>query len=190
MSRAAQGAGVRLISTAATWDDLVLPDALKATLREIAAQVRKRRRVRDEASGAKRNTEQPGVTALFVGAQGTAKTLAAAALARDLQLDAYHVELSQVVSTFVGETEQNLNRVFGAAETQGAVLLFDEADALFGKRSEVKDSHDRFANLDVNDLLQRMERYAGLSILATNLRSKVDEAIKRRPRFFVEFPPE
>jgi SpoVK/Ycf46/Vps4 family AAA+-type ATPase len=123
-----------------------------------------------------------GITALFSGASGTGKTLAAEVLATELHLDLYRIDLSQVVSKYIGETEKNLRRIFDAAEEGGAILLFDEADALFGKRSEVKDSHDRYANLEISYLLQRMEAYRGLAILTSNMRSALDVA------FIVEFP--
>ena len=129
-----------------------------------------------------------GISALFAGASGTGKTMAAEVLANELQLDLYRIDLSSVVSKYIGETEKNLKRVFDAAEAGGAILLFDEADALFGKRSEVKDSHDRYANIEVSYLLQRMECYRGLAILTTNLRSALDSAFLRRLRFIVQFP--
>src|SRR5262249_34401143 len=129
-----------------------------------------------------------GVAALFAGSSGTGKTFAAEVLARDLSLDLYRVDLSQVVSKYIGETEKNLRRIFDAADSGGVVLLFDEADALFGKRSEVKDSHDRYANIEVSYLLQRMETYRGLAILTTNLKDAIDTAFLRRLRFVVHFP--
>ena len=125
---------------------------------------------------------------MFAGPSGTGKTFAAEVVARDLSLDLYQVDLSQVVSKYIGETEKNLRRIFDAAEGGGAVLLFDEADALFGKRSEVKDSHDRYANIEVSYLLQRMETYHGLAILTTNLKDAIDNAFFRRLRFVVQFP--
>ena len=129
-----------------------------------------------------------GIAALFAGASGTGKTLAAEVLANELQLDLCRIDLSQVVSKYIGETEKNLRRVFDAADEGGAVLLFDEADALFGKRSEVKDSHDRYANIEISYLLQRMEAYRGLAILTTNMKNAVDAAFLRRIRFIVQFP--
>ena len=120
-----------------------------------------------------------GVSALFAGPSGTGKTMAAEVLARHLRLDLYRIDLSAVVSKYIGETEKNLRRLFDAAESGGAALFFDEADALFGKRSEVKDSHDRYANIEINYLLQRMESYRGLAILATNMRSALDAAFLR-----------
>jgi SpoVK/Ycf46/Vps4 family AAA+-type ATPase len=129
-----------------------------------------------------------GLSALFAGPSGTGKTLAAEALAHELRLDLYRIDLSATVSKWIGETEKNLRRLFDAAEDAGAVLLFDEADALFGKRSEVKDSHDRYANVEVSYLLQRVETYRGLAILTTNLKSALDTAFLRRIRFVVNFP--
>ena len=129
-----------------------------------------------------------GLTALFSGASGTGKTMAAEVLAHALDLDVYQIDLAGLVSKYIGETEKNLKRVFDAAEDSGAILLFDEADALFGKRTEVKDSHDRYANLEVSYLLQRMEAYRGLAILTTNMRQAIDAAFLRRIRFVIEFP--
>jgi SpoVK/Ycf46/Vps4 family AAA+-type ATPase len=128
------------------------------------------------------------VAVLFVGPSGTGKTMAAEVLAASLRLDLFRVDLSQVVSKYIGETEKNLRRIFEAAEASGAILLFDEADALFGKRSEVKDSHDRYANLEISYLLQRMEAYRGLAVLTTNLKNALDPAFLRRLRFVVDFP--
>ena len=128
------------------------------------------------------------MTALFTGESGTGKTLAAEVLAASLDLDLYRIDLASVVSKYIGETEKNLKRVFDAADSSGAVLLFDEADAIFGKRSEVRDSHDRYANLEISYLLQRMETYRGLAILTTNLKSALDRAFMRRLRFVVPFP--
>src|SRR5579863_2496654 len=129
-----------------------------------------------------------GISALFAGASGTGKTLAAEVLAHELRLDLYRIDLSSVVSKYIGETEKNLRHVFDAAEEGGAILLFDVADALFGKRSEVKDSHDRYANIEVSYLLQHMEVYRGLAILTTNQKSALDTAFLRRLRFIVQFP--
>jgi SpoVK/Ycf46/Vps4 family AAA+-type ATPase len=128
------------------------------------------------------------VTALFSGASGTGKTMAAEIIAGDLRLDLYRIDLSGVVSKYIGETEKNLNRIFAEAQSSNAILFFDEADALFGKRSEVKDSHDRYANIEVAYLLQRMEEYDGIVILATNLRKNMDAAFVRRMRFIIDFP--
>src|SRR5205085_1824285 len=129
-----------------------------------------------------------GISVLFAGASGTGKTMAAEVIARHLALDLYRIDLSGVINKYVGETEKNLRRVFDAAERSGAILFFDEADALFGTRTEVRDSHDRYANIEVNYLLQRMEDYSGLAILATNRKQALDQAFLRRLRFVVDFP--
>jgi hypothetical protein len=176
------------IVPAASWDTLVLPAAQRERLREIANQVRHRGTVYDRWGFGGGGGRGLGISALFSGLSGTGKTLAAEVLARELRLDLYRIDLSAVVSKYIGETEKNLRRVFDAAEEGGAILLFDEADALFGKRSEVKDSHDRHANIEVSYLLQRMEAYRGLAILTTNLREALDGAFLRRLRFIVEFP--
>jgi hypothetical protein len=178
------------IESAVGWDDLILPDAQRDALRTIVAEVRQRALVYGSWGFAGRHIAGLGTTALFSGASGTGKTLAAAVLANELQLDLYHVDLSQVVSKYIGETEKNLRRVFDDAERGSAVLLFDEADALFGKRSEVRDSHDRYANIEVSYLLQRLEAYrgGGLAILTTNARDALDTAFLRRIRFVVTFP--
>jgi len=172
----------------AAWEDLVLPEEQLALLRGIAVQVRQRFRVYETWGFAARSARGLGVSALFTGASGTGKTTAAEVLVRDLALDLYRVDLSAVVSKYIGETEKNLARVFAAAEEGGAVLLFDEADALFGKRGEVRDSHDRYANVEVSYLLQRMETYRGLSILTTNLKENLDPAFLRRIGTVVDFP--
>jgi hypothetical protein len=176
------------ISSPAGWDDLVLPELQLNTLRQIALHARQRAVVYERWGFAAKNSRGLGLSALFAGASGTGKTLAAEVLANELRLDLYRIDLSQVVSKYIGETEKNLRRVFDAAEAGGAVLLFDEADALFGKRSEVKDSHDRYANIEVSYLLQRMEAYRGLAILTTNMKSALDPAFLRRIRFVVHFP--
>ncbi|HNP73667.1 MAG TPA: ATP-binding protein, partial [Kouleothrix sp.] len=176
------------IESAAAWDDLVLPEAQLEMLRGVLAHVRQRATVYERWGFARRGGRGLGITALFAGPSGTGKTLAAEVLANELRLDLYRVDLSQVVSKYIGETEKNLRRVFDAAEGGGAVLLFDEADALFGKRSEVKDSHDRYANVEVSYLLQRMEAYRGLALLTTNMKQAIDAAFLRRIRFVVTFP--
>jgi ATPase family associated with various cellular activities (AAA) len=172
----------------ADWNDLVLPDFQMRLLCDVAAHVRARSRVHDAWGLADRSARGLSITALFTGPSGTGKTLAAEVLAKELDLDLYRIDLSQVVSKFIGESEKNLRRVFDAAEEGGAILLFDEADALFGKRSEVKDSHDRYANIEVSYLLQRMEAYRGLAILTSNLKDALDSAFLRRIRFSVHFP--
>ena len=184
---AIQGLAQR-IEPAAGWDDLVLPAPQLATLHEIAVHVRRRAQVYDDWGFATRGTRGLGISALFAGPSGTGKTMAAEVLAGDLRLDLHRIDLATVVSKYIGETEKNLRRVFDAAEGGGAILLFDEADALFGKRSEVRDSHDRYANIEVSYLLQRMEAYRGLAILTTNLKSALDPAFLRRIRFVVQFP--
>ncbi len=172
----------------ATWDDIVLPEAECKLLEQIASQVKQRSRVYGEwGFGAKMNRGL-GISALFAGQSGTGKTMAAEVLANELKLDLYRIDLSAVVSKYIGETEKNLRRLFDAAEDGSAMLFFDEADALFGKRSEVKDSHDRYANIEINYLLQRMEAYRGLAILATNMKGLLDAAFMRRLRFIVNFP--
>ncbi len=176
------------IEPRADWHDLVLPEPQLQLLHEIAAHVRQRSTVYETWGFSAGSTRGLGISALFAGASGTGKTLAAEVLAHELCLDLYRIDLSSVVSKYIGETEKNLRRVFDAAEEGGAILLFDEADALFGKRSEVKDSHDRYANIEVSYLLQRMEAYRGLAILTTNLKSALDTAFLRRIRFIVHFP--
>ncbi len=176
------------IEPRAEWDDLVLPEPQSDLLRVIAAHVRHRTQVYERWGFAAQSARGLGISALFVGGSGTGKTMAAEVLARELRLDLYRIDLSSVVSKYIGETEKNLRRVFDAAEESGTILLFDEADALFGKRTVVKDSHDRYANIEVSYLLQRMEAYRGLAILTTNFRSALDAAFLRRLRFIVDFP--
>jgi len=170
------------------WSDLVLPDDTLAQLGEIVQMVARRRRVMDDWGFGRKLSLGKGVTALFSGPSGTGKTLAAEILAGELGLELYKIDLSGVVSKYIGETEKNLDRVFAAAENASAILFFDEADALFGKRSEVRDSHDRYANVEISYLLQKMEEYEGIAILATNLRANLDEAFMRRLAFVVHCP--
>lgn len=188
LSRPNLGELAERIEPAASWDDLVLPVAQRALLDEIALHVRKRGQVYQRWGFASKLGRGLGVSALFAGPSGTGKTLAAEVLAGVLRLDLYRIDLSQVVSKYVGDTEKNLRRIFDAAELSGAILLFDEADALFGKRSEVRDSHDRYANVEIGYLLQRMEAYQGLAVLTTNMRGSLDAAFLRRIRFIVSFP--
>lgn len=176
------------IEPVARWNDLVLPDAQKDILKEIAMQVKQRSKVYEEWGFAAVSSRGLGISALFTGESGTGKTMASEVLANELQVDLYRIDLSQVVNKYIGETEKNLKRIFDAAEEGGAILLFDEADALFGKRSDVKDSHDRYSNIEVSYLLQRMEAYRGLAILTTNMKSALDKAFLRRIRFVVPFP--
>jgi SpoVK/Ycf46/Vps4 family AAA+-type ATPase len=182
------GGLAQVIEPQARWEDLVLPPREEAALRAIVAFVRQRHRVYDDWGFAEGQNRGLGIAALFAGISGTGKTLAAEVLAGALKLDLYRIDLSAVVSKYIGETEKHLRTVFDAADQGGAVLLFDEADALFGKRSEVRDSHDRYANIEVSYLLQRMEAYRGLAILTTNQRSAMDDAFLRRLRFVIEFP--
>lgn len=175
------------IEPKATWDDIVLPEPELKLLHELAAQVANRTRVYSDWGFAAKRARGLSINALFAGESGTGKTMAAEVLANDLRLSLFRIDLSAVVSKYIGETEKNLRRLFDAAEDGGAILFFDEADALFGKRSDVKDSHDRYANIEINYLLQRIEAYRGLAILATNRKSALDQAFMRRIRFVVEF---
>jgi ATPase family protein associated with various cellular activities (AAA)/winged helix domain-containing protein len=182
------GALARRVDLKMDWDDLVLPAPQRQILRDVVAHLRHRYRVHETWGFGAKASRGLGTSVLFSGASGTGKTLAAEVLARELGLDLYCIDLSQMVSKYIGETEKNLRRVFDAAEEGGAVLLFDEADALFGKRSDVKDSHDRYANIEVSYLLQRVETYQGLAILTTNMKAALDPAFLRRFRFLVSFP--
>jgi vesicle-fusing ATPase len=185
--RALDGLADRLESRA-SWDDLVLPADQIEVLHDLAGHLREQWTVNQDWGWEARGARGLGASALFAGPSGTGKTLAAEVLAGELALDLYRIDLSQVVSKYIGETEKNLSRIFDAAEQGGAILLFDEADALFGKRSEVKDSHDRYANVEVSYLLQRMEAYRGLAILTTNQKSALDTAFLRRLRYVLTFP--
>lgn len=176
------------IEPKAGWDDLKLPDSEKQLLRQIADQVAQRSTVYDDWGFRARMNRGLSISALFAGESGTGKTMAAEVIARELGLSLYRIDLSAVVSKYIGETEKNLRKLFDAADDGGAILFFDEADALFGKRSEVKDSHDRYANIEVNYLLQRLESFRGLAILATNQKGALDSAFMRRLRFVVNFP--
>ncbi|MDJ0509137.1 MAG: ATP-binding protein [Crocosphaera sp.] len=176
------------IATKATWDDLVLPKEEIALLKQISDQVRQRTQVYEKWGFQQRMNRGFGISAMFAGESGTGKTMAAEVIANSLQLNLYRIDLSGVVDKYIGETEKNLRRLFDAAEGGGAILFFDEADALFGKRSQVKDSHDRYANIEINYLLQRIESYSGLAILATNFKSSLDSAFLRRLRFIINFP--
>jgi hypothetical protein len=176
------------IEPKAGWDDLKLPDSEKALLRGIADQVAQRSTVYDDWGFRGRMNRGLSISVLFAGESGTGKTMAAEVIASELGLSLYRIDLSAVVSKYIGETEKNLRKLFDAAEDGGSILFFDEADALFGKRSEVKDSHDRYANIEVNYLLQRLESFRGLAILATNMKSSLDSAFLRRLRFVVNFP--
>jgi hypothetical protein len=170
------------------WDDIVLPDDRMTSLREIVARVTHRGRVYADWGFESRFSLGRGLVVLFTGPSGTGKTMAAEIVAADTGLDLYKVDVASVVSKYIGETEKNLGRVFDAAETTDAILLFDEADALFGKRTDVRDSHDRYANIEVDYLLQRIEEYEGTVILTTNLERNIDEAFRRRIHVGVDFP--
>ncbi|NEO83160.1 MAG: ATP-binding protein [Spirulina sp. SIO3F2] len=176
------------IEVKAQWEQLVLPEAERDLLQQIVEQVRWRSQVYEDWGFRGRLNRGLGTAALFAGESGTGKTMAAEVVAGELALQLYRIDLSAVVSKYIGETEKNLRQLFDAAESGGAILFFDEADSLFGKRSEVKDSHDRYANIGIDYLLQRLEAYRGLAILATNFKDALDTAFLRRLRFVVEFP--
>ena len=171
-----------------TWSDIVLPPNEIDTLRDMVSMMRYRPVVLEEWGLARKLTANQGLSALFTGDPGTGKTLAAQVIAAELQLDLYRIDLSNVVSKYIGETEKNLEKIFEEAENSNAILFFDEADAIFGKRSEVKDAHDRYANIEVGYLLQRMETHDGITILATNMSANMDDAFTRRLNFIVHFP--
>jgi hypothetical protein len=187
-SRSGSTSGTSTVVPRASWDDLVLPPEVAAHLREFCAQIRHRARVGHEWGLWRRASLGRGLAALFLGPSGTGKTLAAEVVAGDAGMDLMKIDLSAVVSKYIGETEKNLARVFDDAARRGAVLFFDEADALFGKRSEVRDAHDRYANVEVGFLLQKVEEFDGVVILATNLPRNIDDAFLRRMRMAVEFP--
>jgi ATPase family associated with various cellular activities (AAA) len=176
------------VEPSARWNDLVLPETQVDTLRQVAAHVRHKALVNDEWGFAAKHPRGLGLTVLFAGASGTGKTMAAEVIGAELGLDLYRIDLATVVSKYIGETEKNLREIFSAAADTDAILLFDEADALFGRRSEVRDSHDRYANLEVSYLLQQMEAYRGAAILTTNMQHALDPAFMRRLRFVVQFP--
>jgi SpoVK/Ycf46/Vps4 family AAA+-type ATPase len=170
-----------------SWADIVLPIDKKEQLHEIYKYA-KRRAETFKVSNFEEHSKRAGLKILFSGSSGAGKMMAAEIIAAELKLDLWKIDLSMVVSKYIGETEKNLNRIFKDAEELDAILFFDEADALFGKRREVKDSHDRYANIEINYLLQKMEEYKGIAILATNKRESIDEAFLRRMNFIVEFP--
>ncbi|WP_327310821.1 MULTISPECIES: ATP-binding protein [unclassified Streptomyces] len=191
-ARAQNAAGLdrlaRRIEPTVTWNDLVLPPDTHAQLRELTARARHRDRVLGEWGMRPGGGRGRGVSALFAGDSGTGKTMSAEVIAADLGLDLYTVDLATVIDKYVGETEKNLERIFSEAAGVNGVLLFDEADAIFGKRSDVKDAHDRYANVESAYLLQRMESFDGLAILATNLRANLDDAFTRRLDLVIDFP--
>jgi SpoVK/Ycf46/Vps4 family AAA+-type ATPase len=178
----------RKITPRYTWADIILPPDPRAILQELVGTVRNRPHVLEDWGVGKKLASSAGITALFAGDPGTGKTMAAEVIAGELGLDLYKIDLSTIVSKYIGETEKNLERIFGEAQSSNAILFFDEADAIFGKRSEVKDAHDRYANIEISYLLQRMEAYDGVTILATNLRANLDEAFARRLQFAIDFP--
>ncbi|MGO4636582.1 ATP-binding protein, partial [Streptomyces sp. 2RAF24] len=190
--RAQNGAGLarlaRRVEPAVGWDDLVLPAATHRQLRELAVRARHRDQVLGRWGMRPGGGRGRGVIALFAGPSGTGKTMSAEVVAADLGMDLYVVDLSTVVDKYVGETEKNLERIFTEAAAVNAVLLFDEADAIFGKRAEVKDAHDRHANIESAYLLQRMESFDGIAVLTTNLRANLDEAFTRRLDVIADFP--
>ncbi len=183
-----QRAGIRRVTTTLDWQDLVLPSLSKSRLQDLLDTVVHRHQVLDQWGFNRRMNGARGVKALFAGASGTGKTMAASLIAQRLGFDLHRIEIAAVVSKYIGETEKNLDRAFNAALRANAILFIDEADALFGKRSEVKDAHDRYANLETAYLLQKMEDHDGVVILATNLRKNIDESFSRRMQFFIEFP--
>lgn len=172
----------------ATRDQLALPEKQLQQLQQIVDEVAKQRKASKPRSGRDRLIKETGVIALFAGASGTGKTMAAEVVANELGLGLFIIDLASVVSKFIGETEKNLEKVFDYANKGRAILFFDEADALFGKRSQVKDSHDRYANIEISYLLQRIEAFPGLAILTTNMKSALDESFLRRIRHVVNFP--
>ena len=171
-----------------TWKDIVLPSDNLQQLKDICSYVKFKHVVFNDWGFGDKLSLGKGLNALFYGSSGTGKTMAAEIIANELNLDLYKIDLSSVVSKYIGETEKNLNKIFNEAETSNSILFFDEADALFGKRSEVKDAHDRYANIELGYLLQKMEEHEGIVILATNLLKNMDEAFTRRIHFQVEFP--
>jgi hypothetical protein len=191
-ARAQNAAGLerlaRRIEPAVAWSDLVLPEPVVEQLRELAGRARHRDLVLETWGMGRRSSRGRGITALFAGDSGTGKTMSAEVIAAELGLDLYVIDLSTVVDKYIGETEKNLDRVFSEADRVNGILLFDEADSIFGKRSEVKDARDRYANVEVAYLLQRMEQFDGMAILTTNLRANVDEAFVRRLDSIIDFP--
>ena len=170
------------------WGDLVLPHATLQRVRDVVAAIRHRHRVYNDWAMERRFSNANGLMVLFSGPSGTGKTMTAGVIAREIGLDLYRIDLSAVVSKYIGETEKNLDQIFAAARRANAILFFDEADALFGKRSEVKDAHDRYANIEVAYLLQKMEVHDGIVVLATNFSKNMDQAFSRRMHYVVEFP--
>ncbi len=171
-----------------TWEEIILPNDVKEQLKEISGHVKYRETVYSDWGFNRKLSLGKGLNIFFSGTSGTGKTMAAEIIAREVGLDIYKIDLSSLVSKYIGETEKNLNKIFKEAQTSNAILFFDEADALFGKRSEVKDSHDRYANIETNYLLQKMEEHEGIVILASNYKKNIDDAFLRRLHFAIEFP--
>jgi SpoVK/Ycf46/Vps4 family AAA+-type ATPase len=175
------------IQPKATWGELELPTTEKQLLREITDQIKSRNAVHDDREFHRLTDRGPGTIILFAGDNGTGKTMAAEVLASELSLPLYRIDLSAVVSKYIGETEKNLSAIFDAAENTAAILYFDEADALFGNRSEVKDSHDRYAIIEIGYFLRRMESYKGLSIVVTHTKDSIDTAFLQHVHHVIEF---
>ena len=178
----------RLMKCTHGWDDLVIPNHLKDSLRRFVFEAKERKQLWEQQNVRNLSPKVKGLMCLFTGESGTGKTMASEVLANELNLDLYRIDLSQVVSKYIGETEKNLKQLLARAESMDVLLLFDEADALFGKRTEVKDAHDRYANTDTNYLLQAIENYRGIVILASNKKENIDEAFLRRLRYVIDFP--
>ena len=187
-SREVLNSMARKINPKYSWEDIILPVDLFQQLKEIYGCVQQYHRVYSDWGFDRKLSLGKGLHVLFSGPSGTGKTMAAEILAHELMLDLYKIDLSNVVSKYIGETEKNLDRIFREGQTSNAILFFDEADAIFGKRSEVKDAHDRYANIEISYLLQKMDEYDGMVILATNFRKNIDEAFSRRMHFALEFP--
>lgn len=178
---------IQKIKSTHTWDDLRLSQYCISKLKKIDSHFLNKKVLSANFELARNKNKSAGITSLFTGPNGTGKVIAAEVLANELQLDLYRIDLSNVVSKYIGETEKNLKKIFDATEDGGAILLFDEADALFGKRTDVKDSHDRYANQEVSYLLQRVENYQGLIILTTNVKSNIDQTFVRRFKTVIHF---
>lgn len=176
------------VSSPCGWDDIILPEDQKKQLAEICNQVRYRHVVYNDWGFGQKLARGKGLNILFSGPSGTGKTMAAEIMGNKLSIDVYKIDLSTIISKYIGETEKNLDCVFRDGATANAIIFFDEADSIFGKRSEVRDSHDRYANVEISYLLQKIDDYDGIIIMATNLRKNMDEAFTRRMHFCVEFP--
>ena len=182
------GSIAKKVESQYTWSDIMLPSETIEQLEQICNHVKYKNIVYGKWGFERKSSRGNGLNIIFSGHSGTGKTMAAEIIANELKLDLYKIDLSLVISKYIGETEKNLGQVFNEAEERNAILFFDEADALFGKRSDVKDAHDRYANTEINYLLQKMEDYTGISILATNLKKNIDDAFLRRLNFLVDFP--